>query len=320
MGGHGVQDIEGFATGGVPDTFKSSRYETDVWREAHRLANADEQSLLEMTEGAQKKYLAAARDNLYTRLAGETEARNVQNRRDFTPEQRRARPPWETQDVPDDQQIVRFGSGKAESRPKPPPNRLASGPQKGKPSTLIANTRATKPMATEFPNISIDMPANGNRGRVSVKSGDSAGEITFERNERGDFVIKESGIDPDIKGTGLGIQMYEALAQRAAQSKRALYSDSLVSGDAVKIYMALKRRGYNVRLANPKDVWENPNYRPSTWDENKNVLFPAGPKSKPGTMVAAPSDLSVFKVTKYAALVGAGGPLVLVMSPSEKRT
>jgi hypothetical protein len=28
--------------------------------------------------------------------------------------------PWETQDVPDDQQIVRFGGGKAESRPKPP--------------------------------------------------------------------------------------------------------------------------------------------------------------------------------------------------------
>jgi hypothetical protein len=45
----------------------------------------------------------------YRRLAGEVEARNVQTRRDFTPEQRRAQAPWETQDVPDDLQIVRMG-------------------------------------------------------------------------------------------------------------------------------------------------------------------------------------------------------------------
>jgi hypothetical protein len=48
-------------------------------------------------------------DEAYRHLAGEVEARNVQTRRDFTPEQRRARPPWETQDVPDDLQIVRMG-------------------------------------------------------------------------------------------------------------------------------------------------------------------------------------------------------------------
>ena len=82
----------------------------------------------------------------YRRLAGETEARNVQTRRDFTPEERRARRPWETQDVPDDQQIVRFGSGKAESRPKPPPKgpsfppRLAADLNKSKVSPA---TRAT---------------------------------------------------------------------------------------------------------------------------------------------------------------------------------
>jgi hypothetical protein len=49
-----------------------------------------------------------ARD--YHRLAGEVEARNVQTRRDFTPEQRRATPPWATQDVPDDEQIIRGAS------------------------------------------------------------------------------------------------------------------------------------------------------------------------------------------------------------------
>jgi hypothetical protein len=45
----------------------------------------------------------------YKRIAGEVEARNVQTRRDFSPDQRRAVPPWLTQDVPDDQQIVRLG-------------------------------------------------------------------------------------------------------------------------------------------------------------------------------------------------------------------
>jgi len=44
----------------------------------------------------------------YKHLAGEVEARNVQTRREFTPDQRRAQPPWETEDVPRDRQIVRF--------------------------------------------------------------------------------------------------------------------------------------------------------------------------------------------------------------------
>tara|TARA_R110000737_G_scaffold34870_1_gene53501 strand:+ start:5597 stop:7927 length:2331 start_codon:yes stop_codon:yes gene_type:complete len=45
----------------------------------------------------------------YRRLAGEAEARNVQTRMDYTPEQRRATPPWDTLDVPEDELIVRMG-------------------------------------------------------------------------------------------------------------------------------------------------------------------------------------------------------------------
>lgn len=41
----------------------------------------------------------------YNRLAGEVEARNVETRKDFTQEQRKAQPPWTTEDVPADQQI-----------------------------------------------------------------------------------------------------------------------------------------------------------------------------------------------------------------------
>jgi hypothetical protein len=43
----------------------------------------------------------------YRRLAGEVEARNVQKRMDMDAATRRATPPWSTEDVPRDQQIVR---------------------------------------------------------------------------------------------------------------------------------------------------------------------------------------------------------------------
>ena len=43
----------------------------------------------------------------YIRSAGEVESRNVQKRLEMTPEDRSATPPWETEDVPKDEQIVR---------------------------------------------------------------------------------------------------------------------------------------------------------------------------------------------------------------------
>lgn len=46
--------------------------------------------------------------DIYGRLAGEVEARNVQARRKMSQSERRATAPWLTQDVPDDLQVVRF--------------------------------------------------------------------------------------------------------------------------------------------------------------------------------------------------------------------
>jgi len=50
--------------------------------------------------------MPASAEQAYKRTSGEVEARNVQSRMAMTPEERAARPPWETQDIPDDQQIV----------------------------------------------------------------------------------------------------------------------------------------------------------------------------------------------------------------------
>ncbi len=42
----------------------------------------------------------------YRRSAGETEARNVEARMRMKPTELRAKPPWETQDIPDVKQIL----------------------------------------------------------------------------------------------------------------------------------------------------------------------------------------------------------------------
>jgi hypothetical protein len=97
----------------------------------------------------------------YRRLAGETEARNVQTRRDFTPEERRARPPWTTQDVPDEQQIVRYGSGHANSEPTPRQSITLAETKdaNGKPVTVKGeafNDRGRMVLSPEWPTNAFD--------------------------------------------------------------------------------------------------------------------------------------------------------------------
>ncbi len=52
----------------------------------------------------------------YRNLAGEVEARNAARREAMSPEERAATPPWATEDVPEDRQIVKFAVGKALNR------------------------------------------------------------------------------------------------------------------------------------------------------------------------------------------------------------
>lgn len=61
-------------------------------------------------EHADLKYTKIKSDPMdrYRRLAGETEARNTQTRRDLAADQRSESAPWDTQDVKDGEQIIRF--------------------------------------------------------------------------------------------------------------------------------------------------------------------------------------------------------------------
>lgn len=64
------------------------------------------QHAVQMAEGFEQGGDVADAD--YWRIAGEVEARNAARRDAMTPEERAATPPWETEDVPADSQIMRF--------------------------------------------------------------------------------------------------------------------------------------------------------------------------------------------------------------------
>ncbi len=133
---HGAAFIEGHARGSSPERaayvvdptdhemrnilaereFLSKQFEKSVPGEDphYRSRKAD-------LDYANQTLDARAKELGYKRSAGETRARNVQARRNMTPEELRARPPWETQDVPDAQQILQmYENG---------PQRMASDPR-----------------------------------------------------------------------------------------------------------------------------------------------------------------------------------------------
>ncbi len=134
-GQHAIQGREGFAAGGSPEAMSVPR---DAAKARINFLNSEASRLAkEMDEvsvgygnpksGKEKiynqlrdEYDAAQSEKMrlwdestadpygqYRKLAGEAEARNVQTRMDFTPEQRRAQTPWSTLDVPEDSLIVR---------------------------------------------------------------------------------------------------------------------------------------------------------------------------------------------------------------------
>jgi len=114
---HPIQRSEGFAVGDNPQNYGPA-----AWEAAGR-------PMLSESADAASAHAAWARDQ-YHRSAGEVEARNVQRRADMSPDERFYTPPWLTQDVPDERQLVRFGLGDlaapyaASSAPQSPLSRL----------------------------------------------------------------------------------------------------------------------------------------------------------------------------------------------------
>lgn len=155
---HAIQEREGFARGGSPEMFalgpmfdqKARDLEADLSvyltgglgskpqeivsalkygnpsdiaaiAQKHGFDDADAAIEFLMQQDAKRSPFGQ-----YQRLAGEAEARNVQSRMNMSMPERIATPPWMTQDVPDADQIVRYGEGPAMATSEKPTGGLLS--------------------------------------------------------------------------------------------------------------------------------------------------------------------------------------------------
>ena len=124
---HAIQEREGFGSGGsiggngAPSIYSGKLVDSLSQRAKALEKQLDNMDYLSPEHSALQKEYYALKDQIegaaafegYKRLAGEAEARNTQARMNMTMDERIALPPWVTQDVPTDQQIVRFGDGPA---------------------------------------------------------------------------------------------------------------------------------------------------------------------------------------------------------------
>lgn len=108
---HAIQGIEGFATGGSPTTIRGEvkKRFNEVTKQIKQLraeGKEDEaKALIEKNRGLYNAYQKNDDFNSYKSLAGEVEARNVQERMNMTPEERRKTLAESTEDVARKDQI-----------------------------------------------------------------------------------------------------------------------------------------------------------------------------------------------------------------------
>lgn len=78
---------------------------------------------------------------------------------------------------------------------------------------------------------------------------------SFSWNEFDDrFQIASISLRPQMRGAGVGLELYRHLAERAVSAGKRFESDSTVSSEALKIYPRLEAMGYQVRYADDQNV------------------------------------------------------------------
>ena len=148
-----------------------SREARDLASDYHNNPNAQLSELVR-AYGLDQRTTPRSPMDMYFRTAGEVEARNVETRRDFSPEARRTIPPWQSQDVPDADQILR---------------QYSSGPQMSVPSAnerWIADYRAEGTLRPEHTVTESTMPManfNGRDIRASQTTVDPRGVRYWEK-------------------------------------------------------------------------------------------------------------------------------------------
>jgi hypothetical protein len=227
---HAVQNEEGFARGWNPRnplTQDQRQYLTDQYLSTFRKAEeAKGLGPRDSWENAQRWIDAegGGRNLLYDRSAGEIEARNVQSRRDMTPEQRRAAPPWTTEDVPREWQIM----GKSPAKLLEPyltgPG-ATSGPQMSmdKPPPFDPNAYG-KSKNTYTPGSNENIPGGG-KGTPQEELDASLARLEdflAPLNKRDKLKVVEGGSDPERVGfQSAGAQRGEATGNAAPRLTEA---------------------------------------------------------------------------------------------------
>ncbi|MCM8598964.1 MAG: hypothetical protein NFW04_09950, partial [Candidatus Accumulibacter sp.] len=130
---HGIQSIEGFATGGsraLMAGWENPQVRTLENQIGALLAsNRPGKEIAPQVRALNDKIAALRRENpwdAYRRIAGEVEARNTQSRADMTDAQRRETPPGATADTADQDVILIFNGKEMQNAPTPDNARKAS--------------------------------------------------------------------------------------------------------------------------------------------------------------------------------------------------
>ena len=195
---HAIQNKENFASGGMPnnDLQQFVQQEYDYLASKPSLTPAEREEMMRlkvMSKGQSGKMTA------YRYLAGETEPRLTESRHKLTPAERLAQYPVSQFDVPVEQQIVRYGEGRAMSVPE-----LSSLNPTGSVFTGYSpEMRATAPLSKNM--VGLHQTAGGNPNEI----------ITIYRgapkNQKnivpGDFITDDFNLAKDYAGTGHVIKM-----------------------------------------------------------------------------------------------------------------
>lgn len=163
---HGIQGIEGFATGDSPERLAGTMPDEKAMNDAKLLArfmakgesafdarqrfmrymgrdpSADGAYMAERYEPDEIARMASTPLDAYKRNAGEVEARNTQARQNMTDAERRATPPGSTADVADADVIVTFNGKEMQNAPAPANAEQGQAAAKQQPSTPVATIRS----------------------------------------------------------------------------------------------------------------------------------------------------------------------------------
>lgn len=212
---HAIQQREGFAPGSNADAFtpdvlrQGAIQEYDAKINALKQSGAPPSQLEELTR--KRGEVSTKTDDfwrkvalsMYRATAGEVESRNVQTRMNMTPEQRRATPPWETQDVPDIDQIVR-------------------SPMSGGVQMSVTPKRVPYP-GDEPPPLRVDeSQGDGGVRRFEIYHGDMpVGTARMMGDTLGDIEVR-----PELRRLGYGTQIVREMIERGAKNWNAVTPES----------------------------------------------------------------------------------------------